>query len=86
MKKCPFCKGDPKLVVEKSGGITSHVECMTCGAEGPWFWMDNEELSIQAAIVAWDRRDGEQKTIEDLAERRYGTDDKQGYLAIDEVD
>ena len=46
---CPFCNS---VALSRAGG---HMTCIRCGAEGP----DADEPTDEAAIAAWNRRDGQ---------------------------
>ena len=47
LKPCPFCGGEPMMVVRGDG---CWVRCLQCGTETRYF------LSERAAAEAWDRR------------------------------
>ena len=79
LKPCPFC-GEPATFYE-SGIHQDHqasaVTCTKCPA-----MLGTNDLT---AKDCWNRR-VESKTTEELVAELYGEDNKQGYLAIDEVD
>lgn len=79
LKPCPFC-GEKATYHEtniKPGFQSSAVSCTKCPALLGKCDLTAKEL--------WNRR-VEQKTTEELVAEFYGTDEKQRYLAIDEVD
>lgn len=57
LEPCPFCgaKGDE---LESVGDDVMRVNCMRCGAEGPWSEASSDEGvdQVDDEIVLWNRR------------------------------
>jgi Lar family restriction alleviation protein len=77
LKPCPFCGGEAKFReyhINERG--FSMVNCIKCEA-----LVSTNDLT---ANELWNRRI--ESTTDQLVTEVFGTDDKQGYLAVDEVD
>ncbi len=63
LKKCPFCGGEGKLVVYKSG---VKVVCSNCFIQTPSYRDDMCAHSVENAIAKWNNRRKISKEKEDL--------------------
>jgi Lar family restriction alleviation protein len=62
LKPCPFCGADSCREVKDRPGGEYHVECVNCGARGPWV------VGRGRAPQEWNNRKGEGRLLGALKE------------------
>lgn len=57
LKPCPFCVSD-YLILKVGGILVKHarVRCVDCDATGPEICASSDEMAIEQASIAWNKR------------------------------